>query len=499
MNNDFQPYRTIFVGELKQLTGLSTGGRDGELHADAVVARDGAGRPILRGAGLAGALLATLDEFDLTIPAEISARLPRNPDSVQKYESLWLMHHAHLAGETAQTLVRPNVAIHPWTGAAVDGLYFSTEVLPRGTTWQLIIETEDWRDQNFGKPDEAARLLALALEQWAAGRCWLGRSPARLEGLEIYRLDASSARHWPDAGRDEAGNLKWLRAAGAAEGVQKGITLSTLTEGIAKKRVTDWKLYTGTLTLGGADEEQNEYGLDTLSTLAKEFPADPAKWSDWRTDSTQINGKSVAADIDLDSAPAWTQKADGSVEFMIPGSAIRGSLRSVISAHWRRSGHDVWAPNGLEKEPESFDDDALLPLFGSITHDSNLLISDAYPVGKNSPQIYVQELHAEDEFTQGPYGSSKFNRPCLVSGTFKFTIAIREAVTDAGSGLRDDAAAAANEVLAAVTLLGGARMIPFGGGIWRGHGWAQLALEEIQEQDLSPRVQNRDQLAAEAV
>jgi len=72
-------------------------------------------------------------------------------------------------------------------------------------------------------------------------------------------------------------------------------------------------------------------------------------------------------------------------------------------------------------------------------------------------------------------------------------------VTDAGSGLRDDAAAAANEVLAAVKILGGARMIPFGGGIWRGHGWAQLALEEIQEQDLSPHVQNRDELAAEAV
>src|SRR6056297_1061297 len=131
MNNDIQPYRTIFVGELKQRTGLSTGGRDGELHADAVIARDGAGRPILRGTGIAGALLATLDEFDLTIPAEISARLPKNAETVQKYESLWLMHHAHIAGKDVQTLVRPNVAIHPWTGAAVDGLYFSTEVLPR--------------------------------------------------------------------------------------------------------------------------------------------------------------------------------------------------------------------------------------------------------------------------------------------------------------------------------------------------------------------------------
>ena len=148
MNNETKPYRTVFVGELEQLTGLSTGGRDGELHADSVVARDGLERPILRGTGLAGALLATLDEFDLRIPTEISARLPETAAAVQKCESLWLMHHAHLVDETVQALVRPNVAIHPWTGAAVDGALLQH----RSASARHQVES-DHRDGRLARPE----------------------------------------------------------------------------------------------------------------------------------------------------------------------------------------------------------------------------------------------------------------------------------------------------------------------------------------------------------
>ena len=157
-------YRTIFVGDLVQTTALSTGGRDGALYADAIMARDGGGRPILRGSGLAGALLAALDDFAVEIPKEISNRLPAGEgEEPPKHESLWLLHHAHLVRPEADPQVRPNVAIHPWTGAAADGLYFSTESLPRGTRWRLIIETDDWRDPNVSNDSAAARLLALAL------------------------------------------------------------------------------------------------------------------------------------------------------------------------------------------------------------------------------------------------------------------------------------------------------------------------------------------------
>ncbi len=476
-------YRTVFSGELVQKTGLSTGGRDGDLHADAVLARDGLDRPVLRGTGLAGALLATLDDLGVQVPPKVSRRLPSGNDEKETAESLWLVHHAHLVGkDTDRPMVRPNVAIHPWTGAAVDGLYFSTEVLPRGTRWRFIVETDDWREsvEPTGETHSANTLLALALHEWVNGRCWLGRSPARglgwarLENLKVYKLDTQAADRWPDSRRTSAENLIELGKATPEQGVQQvGLKALFPTERI--KRANRWRIYRGEFKVGESALDENSYGLDTLSTLARDFPADQNQWKTWREDKTIINRKEVPADIELDSAPAWTQGPDGELEFMVPGSAIRGAFRSGLSAHWRRAGHEIWAPNGRESEPENSDSDLLLPLFGSINHDSNLLVSDAWPV-EDQPQLYVQELHAEDEFTQGPYGSSKFNRPCLVSGQFEFEIAIREAAMETAAGCSGVQKNIVDQVIRAINELGAAGMLPIGGGVWRGHGWVRLKL-----------------------
>lgn len=493
-------YRTIFVGELVQTTGLSTGGRDGDLYADAIMARDGLDRPILRGTGLAGALLAVLDDFDVDIPDEISRRVPEGPREEGTAESLWLVHHAHLINESTSTMVRPNVAIHPWTGAAADGLYFSTEILPRGTRWRLIIETDDWRDSNFAGQKSANRLLALALREWTRGCCWLGRSPARglgwarLEYLRAFSLDPQAAFFWPNAMGDPIGNIQVLeeKAEDAQSGVMRHADVLELLDGRYPEPIRrhQWHFYRGCIRIG---EREDGYGLDTLSTLARDFPADQEKWAHWRQDSATVNGQQVPPDggeIDLDSAPAWTLSPEGDLHFMVPGSAIRGALRAAISAHWRRAGNSVWAPNGLEPEPVRADADPLLPLFGSINHDSDLLISDAYPAeDRPAPQLYVQELHAEDEFTQGPYGSSKFNRPCLVSGEFEFELAIREEVEEDAGGRHSDSPGIAEQVIATVNELGKAGMLPLGGGVWRGHGWVRLELKDV---DATPTTASGD-------
>jgi len=482
-----KPYRTVFVVELKQQTGLSTGGRDGDLYADAIMARDGQGRPVLRGSGLAGALLAMLNDFNITIPDSISRGIPDGPRDEDTAESLWLVRHAHLITDDVTPMVRPNVAIHPWTGAAVDGLYFSTEVVPRGARWRLIIETDDWREQPENKK-QAASLLALALREWQHNRCWLGRSPARglgwaeLINLQIFTLDERAASFWPDAEKDDKQNITALqdKAKDTSTGVTAHDSLDYLLEDWKPKpeRLSKWDIYTGKISVGESSLDKDSYGLDTLSTLARDFPADQEQWSSWRKDKTKIQGQTLEVeDIDLDSAPAWTPGSDGKPEFMVPGSAIRGTLRATLSAHWRRAGEQVWVPNSLDKEPEKADSDPLLPLFGSINHDSNLLISDAWPIGHTSPQLYVQEQHAEDEFTQGPYGSSKFNRPCLVSGEFEFKLAIRKAVSEHGAGLQAHSQEIANRLIATINTLGEAKMLPIGGGIWRGHGWVKLSLK----------------------
>jgi len=500
------PYRTVFVGELVQETGLSTGGRDGDLYADAIMARDGKGRPLLRGTGLAGALLAVLDDFNVEIPKCISRRVPDAPREEDSAESLWLVRHAHLITNSAEPMVRPNVAIHPWTGAAVDGLYFSTEVLPRGTRWRLIIETDDWRDKDSNDEQKANRLLALALREWEEARCWLGRSPARglgwarLKNLQVFSLDKRAASFWPNAEGNDAANISLLveKAKDPATGVVRCADLGDLLAHWAPERFCKWRFYKGHIRVG---ERGDGYGLDSLSTLARDFPDDSATMDRWFTEQPiEIEGAQVQPNkIRPDAVPAWTHPPDGDYEFMVPGSAIRGSLRSTLSAWWRRAGVDVWAPNGSFSEgPDSTTEDPLLPLFGSINNDSNLLISDAWQVGEHPPEIYVQDQHAEDEFTQGVYASAKFNRPCLISGEFEFYIAIRVREMDVSEwpplnddnpvrnpdqcGLFDKKLTNAVKALELANALGSQRFLPIGGGIWRGHGWIELGIKPLGEQ-----------------
>ena len=57
--SDNMPYKTLVQGTLVQVTALSVGGNDPHAMADSPLARDGLGRLILRGSGLAGAFKAT--------------------------------------------------------------------------------------------------------------------------------------------------------------------------------------------------------------------------------------------------------------------------------------------------------------------------------------------------------------------------------------------------------------------------------------------------------
>ena len=516
--SNYKPYRTIFIGDLVQETGLSTGGRDGDLYADAIMARDGKGSPVLRGSGLAGALLATLDDFRGTHRDDISRRLEGLGESETTTESLWLMHHAHLLTKKAQPMVRPNVVVHPWTGAAADGLYFSTEILPRGTRWRLIIETDDWRDHYVEKGEQAAnRLLALALHEWEKGCCWLGRSPARglgwarLENLQVFSLDSRAASFWPNADKDDERNIALLMAKAKKQKdseqqdscVEHKSTVDHLLGEFKPERLCAWKFYKGQISIGErTSKDEESYGLDSLSTLARDFPDDTAVMQSWFPQSVDLGdlGSPISHTIEPDSVPAWTRAPEPDAEdsakdyeFIVPGSAIRGALRSGLSAWMRRADK---TNGGSDKKSERSSDDPLLPMFGSIEHDSNLLISDARVVD-NTPEIYLQDQHAEDEFTQGVYASAKFNRPCLISGKFEFDLAIRvretvqpDSTTDKQPdhmghteqlGLRGQALHNTKNALKLADKLGSQRFLPIGGGVWRGHGWIELRIEPINE------------------
>ena len=193
-------YRTLFVGILRQTTALSVGGRDLPSVTDAPLCRDGQGRFTLRGQTLAGALIATARRLG-DVPAFITGDINKqNPP-----RSLWRSFTSHPEGNFSSE-IRQHVSINPKTGAAEDNGLFNLEVLPAGICWPFLLEID-----SSEKDGELAEAIAWrALQEWQAGRCYIGREVARglgwmqLTELQSVRLTTNIPDHidaWPNAER----------------------------------------------------------------------------------------------------------------------------------------------------------------------------------------------------------------------------------------------------------------------------------------------------------
>ena len=170
---------------------------------------------------------------------------------------------------------------------------------------------------------------------------------------------------------------------------------------------------------------------------------------------------------DIDFIIAVTRK-NGTYIPHIPGSAMRGPLRHSLSWLLRKQGQTIWEPAGENEHPISDKEDIVLKLFGSTERSASLLISDALPVDDDWHML-VLEMHAEDEFTQGVFGSGKFDRTCLSKGTF-------EAHFELQANSEAELIAMKTE-LEKLQTLGKNQFIPIGGGQWKGLGWIKLAIE----------------------
>jgi hypothetical protein len=170
-------YRTLFIGTLIQTTALSVGGRDlpGSI-TDAPLCRDGRNRFTLRGQTLAGALIATARRLG-PVPEYISGEIAgfSNPPPPP---SRWRSFASHPTGE-AQSEIRQHVRIDPRTGAAEDNGLFNLETLPAGIEWPFLLEVDSQGDEGAN----AEAIAWHALQEWQAGRCYLGREVARGLGL----------------------------------------------------------------------------------------------------------------------------------------------------------------------------------------------------------------------------------------------------------------------------------------------------------------------------
>jgi CRISPR/Cas system CSM-associated protein Csm3 (group 7 of RAMP superfamily) len=140
----------------------------------------------------------------------------------------------------------------------------------------------------------------------------------------------------------------------------------------------------------------------------------------------------------------------------IPGSAIRGPLRHALERHYRANGEFANRKAAIQR------------CFGDLSEENGkpkaiaaaLLVSDAHLSNPDWQAAWFQ-LHAEDEFTAGAYGSSKFDRLALIEAEFTGKLVLETPVEFIDELM---------PLLEKIQELATSGQVSIGGGQWRGHG-----------------------------
>ena len=204
-------YRTI-TGAISLRTALHVGTGEADHATDAVCRRNSEGKWIIPGTSLAGAIrsLATrlaprLVECTADVHTICAALmsddertkvgtcnclvcnnlgfrfLDENDKDARPWASrVWIFDSLATNQGERHTRIRDGVGINRSTGAAEQGAKFDLEVVPAGTEFTFRIELEDDVDPNFEK------VLAAVLAEWKHGRGSLGGRTAR--GLGAFTL-----------------------------------------------------------------------------------------------------------------------------------------------------------------------------------------------------------------------------------------------------------------------------------------------------------------------
>lgn len=502
------PYRTLFLCTLEQRTALSVGGRDDDADAslhDMPLALEGAGRPVLNGRTLAGALVATARTM-LDVPQDISL-IDGAPDDIARPGSLWEVWNAHLIDAQGRFLAgaggpatdsRAGVALRQDTRAAASHLLFDTELLPAGVRWGLLIEVRHPPPTDAtASGRRASAMLALVLREWQRERCWIGRRVARGLGwmalcdckvVELPRTEAA-VDAWPRASLPDL-NALWEHASSLATASHPAQRLDDFIAAHAaeagalqqRRAYVRWplRLSTGIYSPDVDTATATSYGLDVISVgghAGAAVSADELAGHIVRAEEQRLQcfEEGFAPDFVVAMQP-------GKVEPAIPGSAIVGAWRHFMSRLARAAGHRVLDPAtgagnaGGPQAANAQNDDAITGLFGFVLGDeaasSALLLSDAAMDAGHDWKVALLEKVALDEFTQGAFEGAKFNRMAVLDGAWSFTL-VQEVDLVANGMARDEIQARIEQATAPVRELlaaAGLRQVAVGGGEFRAYG-----------------------------
>ncbi len=434
---------TIFTAMLVQDSALSVSGVDRESSADQPFTLvDGV--PTLAGRGLKGAAVAMARRFFQPLPRSVS----EDPGRASAYRrSAWEFANATPDGLGATPSLRAGVGIRHKTGARAERLLYDREVIPAATRWPLMLRV-DWSHAGE-EAAEAEGILGYVLAQhWSAGRCWLGGGVARglgwchLEELRAFRLDPEAYERWVGSDRKDLPNA--------------------LPEIPIVEPTRSWCFRTRDIRLVfGEYRPENDgpaWGLDMLAI---------GPHSTERT--LQRSGGGMWA------RPSWARASDPAPDTwstdrailmdgerpLLPGSSVRGSMRHAFSRAKTAAGQSVQDPHLVEGDLGEEDPGG--QVFGTVARSSRVLIRDGLADGEWAAARL--QMHAEDEFSAGSYGSAKRDAVRVLRSEFPIRIVVE--------GPDEEVVKPLVAEIDRIVALGELGHLPVGGHKTRGAGWGR--------------------------
>lgn len=453
-------YRTLIFANLVQESALTTGGNQPHLMVDLPLARDGCGRPVIRGSTLAGCFIATARAIKPQLPISISRSRIRHQDEAGQRTitpSAWRFSHAHALDGARPTVLLQHVAIDSRTLAAKDDCVFNLEAMPPGTRWSFELEIISSTLDSF---DELEALAAATLSVWERpGGARLGRGSGHgygwchLNNIVVVRLTDQQEQLWPDAFAPERTPDEWAQHF-LAQGVRVYSLKDLLHEHKAQLPCSAHYVaeLSGTIEVGERKEGFGRgYGIDTLSigghTQLQLDALGLYNHINWPEE-----GAPTREEFEPDFVITALQGEDGRMQPFVPGASIRGVWRSYLERYWRAQGRAM---------------EMLDTLFGSTEKAGNLHVADAV-LKDNDWRVFWHQHVAIDELSGGAYGATKFDRLSLASGCFHWRVLI-EAKSE------HEAQNQADIISELIKQLGDGHL-PLGGGVWRGHGHVRWRL-----------------------
>jgi CRISPR/Cas system CSM-associated protein Csm3 (group 7 of RAMP superfamily) len=269
--------RVKVTGQLLAETALHVGGIGGDGSVDMALAKNGSGQFYIPGTSLAGVLRSWMNSFDKSICEQLWGPQRQRRDTEDGFASFVLVEDAPIEGKVIAE-IRDGVGIDRNWGTAAEQFKYDRAILPQGTRLPLAVTLELAEGKNWEDIQPAWQDLFIALE---AGELRIGAGKTRglgrvkLQALKIIKQDLVTRK----------GMLAALRDGGEKLGHEELLTT---------------------------------VGTKTRSRLQVSI--------NWSPDGAFMV-KSGREGIAVDMLPLVSTTATG-VRFCLPGSAIKGALRS---------------------------------------------------------------------------------------------------------------------------------------------------------------------------